>query len=72
MKHSRAGLLALAVIFGFAAYFRSWWLVMGGLFVFVVEYAAQEVDDLKQRLVRIEDKLDVISKAGSERNGTVS
>jgi len=62
MKHSRVGLLVLVVILGFAAYFRSWWLVMTGFFVFVVEYAAQEFEDLKQRLTRIEDKLDAISK----------
>ena len=62
MKHSRVGLLVLTVMLGFAAYFRSWWLVMCGLFVFVVEYAAQEFDDLKQRLMRMEDKLDAISK----------
>jgi hypothetical protein len=62
MKHFRLGWLILVAVLGCAAYFRSWWLVMCGLFLFAVEYAAQEFDNLKQRLTRIEDKLDVLSK----------
>jgi hypothetical protein len=57
MKRARVGLLVLAAIFGSAAYFRSWWFVMCGLFLFVVEYLAQEFGDLKERLTRIESKL---------------
>jgi hypothetical protein len=58
MKSNRAGLLVMTVVLGCAAYFRSWWLVMAACFVFVVEYMAQECDDIKERLGKIESKLD--------------
>jgi hypothetical protein len=55
MKRSFAGVVVLFAVLAFAAYFRSWWLVMCGLFLFAVEYASQEFTDLKQRLIRLEE-----------------
>jgi len=61
MKHPRLILLTLLATFVAAVYFRAWWILMGGFFFWGLEYASQEFSELKERLSRIESKLDAIS-----------
>jgi hypothetical protein len=61
MKPSMCGLVTLFLILAFAAYFRSWWLVMCAFFVFTIEYIAQEFNDVKQRLTKIEKQVTLVS-----------
>ena len=55
-------LLIIVALLGLAAYFRSLWVLMCTLFIWGFEYLHQEFADLKERLNKLEGKLDAISQ----------
>ncbi|MBZ5688301.1 MAG: hypothetical protein LAP86_25060 [Acidobacteriia bacterium] len=46
-----------------AAYYHSWWIVMCAFFLWLYKYMQNEFDGLKERLTRIEAKMDAISSS---------
>ena len=58
LKRVVLGPVALLIVSAIASYFHSWWLVFCG-FVFLLLNAVLEFADVKNRLTRIETKLDI-------------
>jgi hypothetical protein len=55
----------LGGLFILAAYYHSWWIVMCAFFLWIYMYMLNEFDGLKERLNRMEGKLDSINASST-------